>query len=741
MLPRSCLSIRPLAVILLLGLGGTTAAGALDPPAPEATTPPAGSFRGSAEVQAIEVPVQVLRGGQPVRGLTAADFEVWAGKEKQRIVGFDVVDVDSLAAAGPGPAPVTQLPASARRHFLFLFDLSQSNPTSLVRAQRAALQLVRELSPADLAGVAVFSPLRGPRVLLGFTSDRNQVALALDTLGSSELVESHSDWLGLTIGAARDELATLEARPQRETARARATDAGSDSDTVPSNATDRARDYLEMTKDLAPMEERAVQSSARDRARTFARGMADLASLLQAVTGRKHVMLLSEGFASDLMTGREGVQARQEDAPGESVESIYRTDSDVRFGDSRLQRQMRELVDEMRRADCVIHAIDIAGIETQGRSISNSAAAVHYGTVQPTGRGDDSLFVIAKETGGTFFRNYNDLTTAMAGVLRATAVTYVLTIQPEHVQAKEGYVTLRVAVRGGGQVSARPGYYLFKTPTAQQALQERLRIGAQVLEGRAGGAVHAAVLGVPLGAAGGAAGPLQTCAVVEVDGASLLEGHVGDMASAEVTVYAFDAGGSIHAVARQLVGLDLRVVGERLRAAGFKLFANLDLPPGKYQLRALVRNTVSNRYGIATGDLEVPAAAAAGAALAAVFVEPPGRDWLLVRDNSSGQPQPYPFTLGERVMVPAAAPRLHAGEPVTIWLEAPAGAAQLQAVVRRADGAVATTAALRLGARQPEAGERVLATFSPAGLAPGGYTLEVRLAEGGAAATVPFSIW
>src|SRR6185436_4321689 len=139
------------------------------------------------------------------------------------------------------------------------------------------------------------------------------------------------------------------------------------------------------------------------------------------------------------------------------------------------------------------------------------------------GSGNDSLFFLAKETGGTFYRNYNDLAAAMSGVLKATAVTYVLSIQPGPIESKDGYVPIRVEVKGAGrgEVSARPGYYALEPQGAQQAMRQRMRIAGEVLEGKAGGAVRAATLAVPL--PGGTSG---ACAVVEVEGRSLLEGHV-----------------------------------------------------------------------------------------------------------------------------------------------------------------------------------------------------------------------
>jgi VWFA-related protein len=724
---------RATLVACLLAAAPLAAAGQ-SAPQTERVTPPAGTFSGSTEVEVVEVPVQVIRDGAPVRGLNVSDFEVWAGKQKQRIVGFEAIDVEALQEAG---APVvSQLPASARRHFLFLFDLSQSTPTSLGRAQRAALQLVDRLSLADLAGVALYSPARGPRVLLGFTSDRAQVKLALSTFGSSEMVEARPDWLGLTLGQAKVDMSEAEmSNPRGERV------GGGDTREDPINAREAALErYLDTLKDMANAEDRAIAASERDRARTFARGLSDLGTMLEGVAGRKHVLLLSEGFASRLLTGTAGVEPpRREEDGTESVAQIYRTDSEVRFGSGRLQSELRRLAEAMKRADCVVHSIDIAGLQTEGRSISGEVGAVRDQGVQHAGAGDDSLFYLAKETGGTFFRNYNDLAGAMSGVLHATSVTYVLSIQPGPVETRDGYVPLRVEVRdaGRGEVSARPGYFALRPQGAQQALRERLRIAGEVLEGHAGGALRSAALGVPLPGGEG-----KVCAIVEVDGESLLEGHVGDMVSAEVSVYAFDRQGTIQATARQLVGLDLRVVGERLRGAGFKLFAGLDLPPGEYDLRALVRNTVSGRYGIATARLAVPALGV-GEQLAGVFVEPPGRNWLLVRETSSGSPLAYPFTVGERVVVPAVAPRFRGGEAVTLWVEAPAGAVTLEAVVKRADGGVAASPALELGERTPgEPSERLLASFSPAGLAPGAYTLEVRVpgAAGATSSGLPFVV-
>src|SRR5215210_2675151 len=95
--------------LLAAGLGAAVAA--------------AQTFVESTQVVVVEVPVQVIRDGEPVRGLTAADFEVFDGRDKQTLTGFEAVD---LAQLGGDALATAELPSSARRHFLVLFDLTFS---------------------------------------------------------------------------------------------------------------------------------------------------------------------------------------------------------------------------------------------------------------------------------------------------------------------------------------------------------------------------------------------------------------------------------------------------------------------------------------------------------------------------------------------------------------------------------------------------------------------------------------
>src|SRR6202035_724310 len=90
------------------------------------------AFNEATSVTAVEVPVTVInKDGKPVRGLTAADFEVYDGRSQQKVTGFDVVDLGALPKDEAGAAPRPAVPIAARRHFLLLFDLSFFQPRSL----------------------------------------------------------------------------------------------------------------------------------------------------------------------------------------------------------------------------------------------------------------------------------------------------------------------------------------------------------------------------------------------------------------------------------------------------------------------------------------------------------------------------------------------------------------------------------------------------------------------------------
>jgi VWFA-related protein len=700
----------------------------------------------------VQVPVQVVRNGEPVRGLTAADFEVYDGRRKQKVTGFEVLDLG--AARGPTMAAIAP---SLRRHFLFLFDMSFSEPASIVKARQMVREMLPALHPSDLVAVASYSSANGPRLLLGFTSDRRQVSQAIDNLGLAQLVDRNPDPLQL-IAAVPDKSAAV----------------------------------TENNQDLARMSERANRQQQQAVVGALARSFTDLARLLAGIHGRKEVIYLSEGFDTSLLQGSESVadQAKMAEMTIQGKGTL--TDSDQRYGDTRGANVLEKMMEEFRRSDCIIQSIDIGGARTQtaqsaagmtALTPTRASGASQQGEAPVRRSGEGALFAMAHDTGGELYHNFNDLGVAMGQLLKKTSITYVLTFQPDEVKHDGSYHKLRVELKGqagkGAQVFFRPGYYVPK-PYSQQTQKEKILAAAdQVVGGSDSGAVRTALLVAPFrqaasalpvalpvgtapGSAGGAAADAGNAGkaggagseaasdrayvpvVIEADGPTLLEGSAGAVLPAEIYAYAIDSSGSIQDFFSQSLRLDLAKAAPALRRGGLKFFGHLDLPPGEYNVRVLVRNGVTGAYGLRSQPLVVPAfGEPAAVLLQPFFPEAPGR-WVMVKEAPRQKqlaPPPYPFVIQDRAYVPASLPMVPAGQEVAMALvgyHLPAGVFQGRARLLAADGKDLGEGELKIGRRESpdaEGQERLMATFRPPrDFEPGEYQLVIVLtdAQGGA---------
>src|SRR6185436_4230841 len=92
-------------------------------------------------------------------------------------------------------------------------------------------------------------------------------------------------------------------------------------------------------------------------------------------------------------------------------EAVLQDNSNERFGDTKSTNRVEKMLDEFRRADCIIQAVDITGLRADG----------DQGPRLADGKG--ALLQMAKDTGGEFFENFNDLNAAMAKMLKNTSVT------------------------------------------------------------------------------------------------------------------------------------------------------------------------------------------------------------------------------------------------------------------------------------------------------------------------------
>ena len=701
---------------VLLAAAAVTAA-----PQPPAAAPPPedGSFGETSQVVAVEVPVNVTdREGRPVRGLTAADFEVWDEGEKQKITGFQVVDLDVLApdagpAAAPAPAPETELPM--RRHFLLLFDLSFSTPTSVLKARQAAREFVLEaLHPSDLVAVATFSLEQGPRLVMTFTPDRSQLASAIDTLGLRPLMEG---------GFRRDPLFFIVEKPSLNESQAEAHSRSDRAQELKAQRDQAAREYLKAISTMVDREERSFE---RSRISNFSKGLGAMARTLHAVRGRKQVVFFSEGFDSRLLLGRTELDDEEvaEENAAINLGANWRVDNDQRFGNTALQNDINAMLEEFRRADCVIQAVDIGGLRAEG------------GEGRRGGIGHEGLFYMANETGGELFKDTNNLGSQLERVLQRTSLTYLLTFERSDLKRDGAYRRLRVKAKlpPGARMAHRTGYYAPRPFKDMDPLEKSLLASDGIMNAAPRRDLDVDLLVAPFRAS---ASMSYVPVIIEVPGRKLLEGHTGDKLNVEFYGYVNDSLGEMKDYFTEIVGLDVKKGRQALMQAGLKYYGHFDLPPGDYRVRILVRNADTGRTVVTMMPVSVPTYDKSQPVLLPPFFMEEKRSWVLVREGTQqGRASVvYPFTVNGEPYVPAAKPELSPEEAARLCLVAynfGSGDLSLQGSVTAADGKELPGGKVSLLERTTTGltgVDKLLVRFEPTGLAAGEYVLRVAVTD------------
>ncbi len=671
-------------------------------------------FGEETNVVAVEIPVQVLVDGEPVKGLTKENFEVSEGRKSRPIVGFDVVDLAVAQTDHGRPAAVsTEIPAAGRRYFLLLFDLSNSDPAAMTRARGAARDLViKNLHPSDLVGVANWSYSQGPKLILGFTSDRRQIEAAVENLGVVELRNRAPDPLGL-------QLAALERNNPAPSGGAGGQGIG---------AAEKDQMFLDNLRDFAATERASARQVKGDEVKAFTQGFGSMAQLMSTLVGRKYVVLLSQGFDSSLLVG--STDPSVEAAASAAVESgeTWNVNSEERFGNTQLTNQLEQMLITFRRADCAIQAVDIGGMAAGGDAT---------GFARPSGR--DTMLTMAKDTGGQFYDNFNDLGQAMNKMLEATSVTYVLTIQPDDLKWDGKFHDLKVKLRNGpsgAKVVARPGYFAPKPFDQRGGAEQKMETAQLLLSGEPGGALDAAVTAPVFRGEGR---QMHVPVVLEVPGSALLGAKTGAGIPLAVYAYAFDPAGAIVDFVAQGLQLDAAQVGPRLQGATLRFVGDLRLPPGSYALRTLVRIGDKGDYWLEHSAIEVPAFGPGELVAVSPVIPTPMTQGLVVRSAASAEKTkglPFPFAAGQEFFLPdpmAAIGRGKSGRMVLNVYGLAAGAAQVSGELIGVDGKTVADASVAAGARtasdQPGL-ERFDLTVSPGSAAAGTYTLRVTVAQG-----------
>ena len=679
------------------------------------------SFDESIDVLTIEVPVQVIADGEPVRGLTKDDFEVYDGRKREPISGFEEID---LTDYGDGGQPVSQVPIAGRRHFLILFDMAFSDPANISRARETANDLIRnELNPSDLVAVATYTHQHGPQLVLGFTSDRQQIRLAIQTLGLPQLVQKSADPLSFIISDSADSGLTKSTQ-----------DFGTQRGGVNGDAL-----FQEQISQLDIGFKRSERGEAQGRVMAMTTAFEDLAKVLNDVQGRKYVVLLSEGFDSELVTGTDSLERSRELAEASSTGQYWEIDSEERYGSTGAMTAVEQMLEEFRRADATIQAVDIGGLRAGTDAKARSG-------------GQDSLFMLADGTGGEMFRNYNELSGAMGKMLERTSVTYLLAFQAEDVKLDGEYHKLRVKLNGGprgARLIHRPGFYAPRPFSEMSPMERRLDAADKIISGKDMGILSSSVLAAPFP---GKDGKAYVPVLIEIDGQGILAGNQEGIAQLEIYAYAIAEDGTVGGYLTQTMGLDIGKVEPVLRKTGIKFFGDLELAPGDYLLRVLVRDAKTGRSSVRNVPLSVPQLGSGSPSLAMPLFPEEGGKWLMVQEATAGQDrqnQPYPFMLKDQAYMPAAKPVLTqtgSSQFILMAFNLGDGGVPLKTEFKTPDGQVITGPKVsfvqQLSRTSDEA--QLMLSLDAAGVPPGEYrliaTLEGADGKDDAETSIPFVV-
>jgi VWFA-related protein len=124
--------------------------------------------------------------GKPVKGLTASDFTVTEDKQPQRILSFDVYDLEkpSIALRPNSPAlppnVYINIPAKPEHGplYVMLYDLVNTETEDQMTARGQILKFINSMP--DGTRFAIFVNSDGLHLVQGFTSDKKALYAALD---------------------------------------------------------------------------------------------------------------------------------------------------------------------------------------------------------------------------------------------------------------------------------------------------------------------------------------------------------------------------------------------------------------------------------------------------------------------------------------------------------------------------------------------------------------------------------
>jgi VWFA-related protein len=539
------------------------------------------------EVEQVTVDVVVVdKQGNPAPGLRKEDFSVTDEGQAQTIVSFDVIQRPGLeggpsgAGSGSRPRLVTNAsgPAERGRLFVLVFDNLHLSPLNAQRA-KAAVAAFLDKGVREGDRVSLISTGGGAWWTTRMPEGRSDLLAILKNLDGRRFPESATDRMtdyeAVRISVYQDILVANRVmnrwqrygsttRQGMQDTRLRQQGSG-----VP-GAIDL---YVESRASEAYLK---LKSRMRVTLAALERALLPLAQNRD----RKAVILVSEGFVYDVS-----------------------------------QEGFKQVTEAARRANASLYFVDTRGLEAGlagysaqfGTPLEERDLMAAVADVSQDGEGSAAL---ALDTGGFSVRNTNDFAAGVVRIGRESSSYYLIGFNPGEIPHDGRFRKIAVRVPGKGlTVRARRGYYApaegAKAPPAKPGTGDSDLQRALDAPGFLDGI------------------PLRMTAYV-LEETSLGKARVLAAADADVAQLAFqEVQGKSMAVLDTLLVVAHRDSGEFQRSdqqvslqrrpgalprgpSWYSMVRELDLAPGGYQARLVVRDPASQRVGSLAFEFDVP---------------------------------------------------------------------------------------------------------------------------------------
>ena len=567
-----------LLVALPAAVFGATILSAQQAPPPNAEQQPGVTFR--AETNFVEVHAIVTdQKGAFVKDLTRDDFEVYEDGRLQSASVFSLVDVPlekpfvPLNAAVPIEPDVRQTTRTFDgRIYILLLDDLHTNLTRTNNVREVAKRFINEyLGVNDLAAVVYTSGRQESGQEL--TSNRRLLNAAIDRFQGQKLPSAGAEKLAMhRQQIANDEAAAGESQEIR---------------------TPEGLQQAQAIRDPYDTERAANARRSLDAIQNVARWMAD-------VQGRRKALLFfSEGFDYD----------------------IYQPFNIAREG-SLVVAEAQEAAAAAQRANVNVYGIDPRGMSQFGEMIEindrSDYPQLEYGTFRGQLRelllAQESLISLSDETGGIPIVNSGDLAGGLGRIVLDNSRYYVLGYYSDASKwSRNRFLKIEVKVkRPGLRVRARKGFLPPDTRAIERAREADVKAGttpalrAALSKPVPIGDLPMRVFAAPLRGTGDKG---SVVIAMEIDGSALKfaqrDGRFVE--SLEVSIVAADQRARVQGGDRQTFNLNLMPeTHARISQTGVRLLSQLELPPGRYQIRVGAHEATGQTVGTVPYDVEVP---------------------------------------------------------------------------------------------------------------------------------------